>query len=346
MSQKLHLQGIFWLIISLPISLAASPQLTQATLTGPEQASAASILNSFIASFAKVEVDWKKDIAFISSPNDVPPGKQLGYSPIIGYYSFTPKLWNELTPIQQQAVLRDPRLSSYIVSLRNPTGMPAYQSLQAYPTTQAEPTSQVYPNHSTAPQTQAKPTNQGYQSYPTAQAYPTNQSYPTAQAYPTNQSYPTAQAYPTNQSYSTAQAYPTNQSYSTAQAYPTNQSYSTAQAYPTNQSYPTAQAYPTNQSYPTAQAYPTNQSYPTAQAYPTNQAYSTAQAYPTNQELSKPSQTVEAVASWAPTAAATMPSQTTINSSTEKETSGPIAVIRLTPEALAGDKPIKVNLIP
>jgi hypothetical protein len=54
----------------------------------------------------------------------------LGYSSLVGYYTFLPKTWDQLTEAQKQDVYGDARLKSFIVSLRNPQNYPALTSTE------------------------------------------------------------------------------------------------------------------------------------------------------------------------------------------------------------------------
>jgi hypothetical protein len=104
---------------------------------GTPQGNAVGILNAFIASFCKDNPSWKTEIVLLSDPNEVPPGKQLGYSAQLQtYYSFRPKFWEEMKDAEQQAVLKDPRLKSFLVSVRNQMIFPSVTNADTHiPTT-------------------------------------------------------------------------------------------------------------------------------------------------------------------------------------------------------------------
>ena len=84
-----------------------------------------SVMNAFIATYAKEEINWRSEVEFANSPSDIPPGKQLGYSPIVGYFSFRPKLWEQLTVREKQDVMDSPRLKAFLISLRS-SSLPQY----------------------------------------------------------------------------------------------------------------------------------------------------------------------------------------------------------------------------
>ncbi len=77
-----------------------------------------SVINAFIATYAKEEVAWKKDIRLNETPGQIAPGRQLGQSAIVGYYSFVPKTWDDLSDEEKIAVIKDPRLKAFLISSR------------------------------------------------------------------------------------------------------------------------------------------------------------------------------------------------------------------------------------
>ena len=83
------------------------------------------VLNAFIATYAKADVAWKKDIRLNENPGQLEPGRQLGQSATAGYYSFIPKVWFDLTPDEQIRVLKDPRLKAFLISSRVASTHPA-----------------------------------------------------------------------------------------------------------------------------------------------------------------------------------------------------------------------------
>lgn len=111
-----------------------------AAYAAPVAGDARSVLNAFIATFAKDNPAWKGDIVAITDPNNVPPGRQLGYSAVLGYYTFLPKTWEMLTDAERQQVYNDPRLKAFLVSLRNYNNYPAMTGTQT-----PRPAFPVYP---------------------------------------------------------------------------------------------------------------------------------------------------------------------------------------------------------
>jgi hypothetical protein len=77
-----------------------------------------SVINAFLATYAKDEVAWKKDIHLNETPGQIAPGRQLGQSALVGYYSFVPKTWDDLTDQEKISVIKDPRLKAFLISSR------------------------------------------------------------------------------------------------------------------------------------------------------------------------------------------------------------------------------------
>jgi hypothetical protein len=77
-----------------------------------------SVINAFLATYAKEEVGWKKDIHLNETPGQIAPGRQLGQSAIVGYYSFVPKTWDDLNDEEKILAIKDPRLKAFLISSR------------------------------------------------------------------------------------------------------------------------------------------------------------------------------------------------------------------------------------
>jgi hypothetical protein len=119
------------ILVALAFALATgahaqvgAPQPTPPQPT-PASGAAVDVLNAFIATFAKEDPRLKTEIVLTNDPSVVPAGKQLGYSRLVGYYSFRPKTWAELSDDERMAVLHDNRLRAFIVSLRNTSTYPS-----------------------------------------------------------------------------------------------------------------------------------------------------------------------------------------------------------------------------
>jgi hypothetical protein len=77
-----------------------------------------SVINAFLATYAKEDVAWKKDIHLNETPGQIAPGRQLGQSAVVGYYSFVPKTWDDLSDEEKISVIKDPRLKAFLISSR------------------------------------------------------------------------------------------------------------------------------------------------------------------------------------------------------------------------------------
>jgi hypothetical protein len=77
-----------------------------------------SVINAFLATYAKEEVAWKKDIRLNETAGQIAPGRQLGQSTVVGYYSFVPKTWDDLSDEEKISVIKDPRLKAFLISSR------------------------------------------------------------------------------------------------------------------------------------------------------------------------------------------------------------------------------------
>ena len=77
-----------------------------------------SVINAFLATYAREEVAWKKDIRLNETPGQIAPGRQLGQSAVVGYYSFVPKTWDDLSDEEKISVIKDPRLKAFLISSR------------------------------------------------------------------------------------------------------------------------------------------------------------------------------------------------------------------------------------
>jgi hypothetical protein len=99
-----------------------------------------SVINAFLATYAKEEVAWKKDIRLNETPGQLAPGRQLGQSAVVGYYSFVPKTWDDLSDEEKISVIKDLRLKAFLISSRqasladvSPDGTPTFPIEAAKP---------------------------------------------------------------------------------------------------------------------------------------------------------------------------------------------------------------------
>jgi hypothetical protein len=111
----------YWQSLIFSIVLFGAGSQAQGNLSSNGE----SVMNAFIATFAKEEVDWRSEVEFVNSPSDIPPGKQLGYSNVIGYFTFRPKTWEQLSIAEKERVMDNPKLKAFLISLRS-SSMPQY----------------------------------------------------------------------------------------------------------------------------------------------------------------------------------------------------------------------------
>lgn len=75
-------------------------------------------MNAFLAIVAKDHVELQTEIKLINQGDDIPAGFQLGRSALMDDFTFRPKTWKELTPAEKQLVMKDPKLKSFLISMR------------------------------------------------------------------------------------------------------------------------------------------------------------------------------------------------------------------------------------
>lgn len=169
------------------LAILASILLTAALHAAP-QSDALSVLNAFLATFAKDNPAWKGDVVALTDPANVPAGRQLGYSAVLGYYSFAPKTWEQLSDAEKKAVYSDSRLKPFIISLRNPNNYPALTNADT-----PKPAFGVYPVEGFNPSANRScsypapypviPANYGTPAYAPVPAYYAPPAYPMTGAY-------------------------------------------------------------------------------------------------------------------------------------------------------------------
>lgn len=185
----------------MKITLAAlASMLLFVSLHAAPSGDAHSVLNSFLATFAKDNPAWKTDVVALTDPANVPAGRQLGYSAVLGYYSFLPKTWEQLSDLEKTSVYADSRLKPFIISLRNFNNYPTMTN-----TDTPKPALGVYPvegfparNNYAPTQYQGQYPLQGYIPCPPPGYAPMGYGMPTyAPAYPAPQYMPAYAPAPT-----------------------------------------------------------------------------------------------------------------------------------------------------
>ena len=84
-------------------------------LTVEQKAELIGVYCSFINRFSDENPSWKTDVSLnadVANPPDAP--YKLHYNDTLGYYTYRPKQWSELTDYEKFAVENDPRLPHYI----------------------------------------------------------------------------------------------------------------------------------------------------------------------------------------------------------------------------------------
>lgn len=73
------------------------------------------LYNQFMARFSDGNPAWKTEIVMNADINKPPAAPyKLYYSDTLGYYSYRPKVWEELTDFERWTLKNDPRLPSFI----------------------------------------------------------------------------------------------------------------------------------------------------------------------------------------------------------------------------------------
>lgn len=73
------------------------------------------LYNQFMAKYSDGNPAWKTEIVMNADINKPPAAPyKLYYSDTLGYYSYRPKVWEELTDYERFALKNDPRLQSFI----------------------------------------------------------------------------------------------------------------------------------------------------------------------------------------------------------------------------------------
>lgn len=104
--------------------IAIAAVMVTACTTTAADGSMKDIVNSFIATYAKTNIAWQKNVLLGIDPSNLAPGTQLGLSKVVGYYSFEPKTWDDLSSAERNEMLSDARLGAFVISLRNATQPP------------------------------------------------------------------------------------------------------------------------------------------------------------------------------------------------------------------------------
>lgn len=100
--------------ILLILSLCLTASISRAADPG----NAKTIFNEFIATVAPAEITYRTDIKLGADPEFVPAGRMLGKSSFAGYFTYRPKIYDELTTDQRVNLRRDNRFKAFLVAIR------------------------------------------------------------------------------------------------------------------------------------------------------------------------------------------------------------------------------------
>lgn len=82
------------------------------------EGNAKGVFNEFIATVAPVEKAYRTDIKLGADPDRVAPGRMVGKSALVGYFTYRPKLYDELSTDQRVNLRRDNRFRAFVIAVR------------------------------------------------------------------------------------------------------------------------------------------------------------------------------------------------------------------------------------
>lgn len=118
---------LFAVVGLVPLGIASDDGL-------PPTGNAKAVFNEFIAVVAPTVKAYRTDIQLGADPERVAPGRMLGKSPIVGFFTYRPKVYDELSTDQRVNLRRDPRFRAFLVATRaTMDGMVAGDTLPQVP---------------------------------------------------------------------------------------------------------------------------------------------------------------------------------------------------------------------
>ena len=158
---------VWFLSLGVTLAVSAKPALL------------VDIYNKFIERFADGNPAWKKDISLGARPEETPKAPyRLHYDDTLGYYSYRPKTWEDLSDYERFAVQNDPRMPHFVREM----------------TSQGEP--KVTAEVTTIPKAEAPALTLAKVTPPTATAAPVAAQKPSEASSPRNMPAPIATAQP------------------------------------------------------------------------------------------------------------------------------------------------------
>lgn len=100
-----------------PIILLAALAMLPSARAAVE-GNAKGVFNEFIATIAPVEKAYRADIKLGADPDKVPSGRMIGKSTLVGYFTYRPKLYDELSTDQRVNLRRDARFRAFVIATR------------------------------------------------------------------------------------------------------------------------------------------------------------------------------------------------------------------------------------
>jgi len=82
------------------------------------QGNALVLFDAYLARAALERLAYRADLQPGGDPRTVPPGRLLGSSPTLGPFTYRPKTYDELTRAERAALMRDPKLRSFLIATR------------------------------------------------------------------------------------------------------------------------------------------------------------------------------------------------------------------------------------
>ncbi len=117
-SRNLSLLAAFLVFRSVGHGLAAEQAPTRS-------GSASAIFDAYLARAALTTSHYRADVALLRPNESLPIDRIAAHSPLIGHFSYRPKTYRELSPEERTALLREPELRAFLVTLSATADSPA-----------------------------------------------------------------------------------------------------------------------------------------------------------------------------------------------------------------------------
>lgn len=109
----------FWNLSLLVATLVSRPasHCLAAEQSPTRSGNASAIFNAYLARAALTTPQYRADIALVRPKELVPIDRIAAHSPLIGRFSYRPKIYRELAPEERVALLRKPELRAFLLTL-------------------------------------------------------------------------------------------------------------------------------------------------------------------------------------------------------------------------------------